>query len=299
MTQKQVLYLLIVWVILCGVIFPWKVLADELDLAGLAEFHKKEAGAYAMFLDPQKQKPLLLQTDPIFKWQNLLNQGGQLGAIYVWTLDGRPEVIGTIFSQAEEGRRKIVHEFHTLANKPLIVDCPADVERQWKPRGTLSVQPLKATPAVAETAVRRLSQMRAISREFTGSTQKDSERVELRLAPQPLIRYQPTNGEVLDGALFAYLSSAAGTDPEVILLLEARRSVGQPNEWAWHGGLVRFTERDFEVSRNGEELFSSISNPKLKATIEDQYKWCHNSDDTYYVFQAKIVPELTKPATKP
>ena len=269
-------------------------LGDELDLAAIARMHQKEAEAYRIYQDSGRKQPLELQADPIFKWQNLTNQGGQLGAIYVWSQQGRPEVIGTIFSQPQEGRRNVIHEFHTLAVKELTVDCPEECARRWKPKGVFSLQPLIAAPPVAETALRRNTQMRNLSKEFRAFTQKDAERVELRLAPQPVIRYQPNTPDVLDGAIFAYLSSAAGTDPEVMVMIEARKVAATDQNWSWHMGIIRFTDRDLVVSRQDSDVFSSISNEKLRVKIEDSYRWIHNSDDTYCVFHAKFVPELTK-----
>ena len=269
-------------------------LGDELDLAAIARMHLKEAEAYRIYLDPGRNQPLELQADPIFKWQNLTNQGGQLGAIYVWSQRGRPEVIGTIFSQPEGGRRNVIHEFHTLAVKELTVDSPEDCARKWKPKGVFSMQPLIAAPPVAETALRRNTQMRNLSKEFKAFTQKESERVELRLAPQPVIRYQPNSPDVLDGAIFAFLSSAAGTDPEMMVMIEARKVAPNDRNWSWHMGIIRFTDRDLVVSRNDSDVFSSINNAKLRVKIEDSYRWIHNSDETYCVFQAKFVPELTK-----
>ena len=271
--------------------------ADELDLPAIAELHFKEAAGYSMTLEGIQQ-PLELQKHPIFKWQNLSGEGVQLGAIYVWTRDGRPEVIGSMFSQAENGERNVIHEFHTLAQTTLIVGRPKDVKRQWAPKGTLAIQQLESATAVAQTPAKRLTQMRALANEFSGYTQNPNERIELRLAPQPLIRYQPTRPDVLDGALFAYLSSAAGTDPEFLLMVEARHPDPNSTDWAWHFGIVRFTERDLVVKRADVSQFSSVADPKLRVSIEESYRWIHNPDDTYVVFHAKFVPELTKP-TKP
>ena len=270
------------------------VAGDEPDVQAVAELHRNEAHAYSFFLDSGKMKPVEIQAEPIFKWQNLTAQGGQLGAIYAWMREGRPEVLGTIFSQHEEGKRNVLHEFHTLADAPLTVVSPKDVKWEWKPTGSLPITRLENAGAVADTPAKRLLQMRAISREFSGYTQREAERIELRLAPQPLIRYQPTRSDVLDGAIFAFLSSAAGTDPEFMLLIEARKAEANAAEWSWHVGVVRFTERDLVVARKEKEIFSSISNPQLKVKIEDSYRWCHNSDDTYCVFHAKFVPEFPK-----
>ena len=294
--MSRIIFVVLVFVVanLFSTRFQGSCLGAELDLTAIARMHQKEAEAYRLYQDPGRNQTLELQADPIFKWQNLTNQGGQLGAIYVWSQRGRPEVIGTIFSQPEAGQRNVIHEFHTLALNQLTVDCPEECARRWKPKGVFSLQPLIAAPPVAETALRRNTQMRNLSKEFRAFTQKDAERVELRLAPQPVIRYQPNRPDVLDGAIFAYLSSAAGTDPEVMVMIEARKVVPTDQNWSWHLGIIRFTDRDLVVSRQDSDVFSSISNEKLRVKIEDSYRWIHNADDTYCVFQAKFVPELTK-----
>ena len=272
------------------------VQADEPDIAAVAELHTKEAAAYAVFLDEGQQQPLELQKEPVFKWQNLLFDKGQLGAVYVWTREGRPELLGTIFSQHENNQRVVVHEFHTLSERVLSVRPPKDLFRAWKPKGSFPIKPLADAPAVSESAPQRLLQLRSLAREFSAVTHSGGERTEMRLAPRPLVRYQPTRGDVLDGALFAFLSSAAGTDPEVVLMIEARRADAKTKDWTWHAGIARFTDRDLVVTRNDAELFSSVTNDRLKAKIEDNYRWTHNQDDTYYVFRAKEIPEI--PAAK-
>lgn len=272
------------------------ITAAELDLQALAQLHQTEAQGYSFYLDEAKQKPCELQLEPIFKWQNLVSEGGQLGAIYVWSYQGRPEVLGTIFSQhdSEHKKRKVIHEFHTLSQSRLKVSSPDDVARHWQPKGELLMKALDRAPAVADTPARRLIQMRALSREFTAYSHNGKDRVELRLATQPLIRYQPTRSDVQDGALFAMLSSAAGTDPEVLLMIESRRPTPESNDWKWHIGIVRFSDRDLVVSRNEVILYSSINDAKLRAAIEDSYRWIHTPDEAYAVFHAKFVPELTK-----
>ena len=66
---------------------------------------------------------------------------------------------------------------------------------------------------------------------------------------QPLLRYGTGSGERLDGAIFAY---ARLTDPDVLLVLEARASEGGETLWQYalarmHGGKLRVRYRDEEV----------------------------------------------------
>ena len=76
---------------------------------------------------------------------------------------------------------------------------------------------------------------------------------ELRLLPRPLYRYESTDPDVLDGALFALVSSA-GTDPEIILLLEAR--VGQSGP-QWLYGAARFSDMSLWLSHKNHEVWSA------------------------------------------
>ena len=85
---------------------------------------------------------------------------------------------------------------------------------------------------------RRLVQTRSLAREFSGHTiDVNKERWELRLLSQPLFRYEKPEGDVIDGALFAFVTSA-GTDPEVVLALEARKIEEVPP-----GSTARFASR--------------------------------------------------------
>lgn len=289
---------LLVAICLSSCLFTKFSRADEADLQAITALHFNEAAGYSMFLDETEKMPLELQKQPIFKWQNVTDFG-QLGAVYVWTRAGRPEVVGTIFSQPEDGKRVVVHEFHTLSDKILTIRSPENVMRHWTPRGTLTMKVLQNAPAVADTPAQRMFQMRTLARNFSAYTKGGGERVELRLAPQPMIRYQPTRTDVLDGALFAFLSSAAGTDPEVILQIEARKTGQDSDDWTWTCGIIRFCDRDLVVFEKDVELFSSIANTRQRAKIEDNYTWTHNTDDTYFVFRAKVVSELTKSHDKP
>jgi hypothetical protein len=77
--------------------------------------------------------------------------------------------------------------------------------------------------------------MKALAREFAASMKDEQgESYQLRLLTQPLVRYEPEGKQVLDGALFSF---SLGTDPEVILLLEAR---AVKEGFQWHYACARF-----------------------------------------------------------
>lgn len=267
----------------------------------LAQLHAREAELLKICIDEAHQQPLELRKQPIFSWTNIIRDEGQHGQVYVWMKDGRPEAVGTMFSSlatwVTPPRRAIVHEFHSLSAKKLWPVKPEMSQYGWEPKAGLTMQVVPDAVKVAESPAARLIQMRDIARTFSGETHgMDQQRWELRLLPQPALRYQPTRPDVLDGALFLFVSNA-GTDPEVILPVEARKD--QSGAWVWHYGIARFTDRDLVVRQNDTTVWSSLDNPKWKAAIENDYTLIRNPDRTYTCYRARYIDELPDaPATE-
>lgn len=119
---------------------------------------------------------------------------------------------------------------------------------EMKPNDQASV-PSESIPA-------RLRQMRGLAREFTARLVPPQRNpIPLRLLSSPLYRY-PDNqsSELIDGAIFVF---AQGTDPEVLLVIEAvNSSSGEPK---WQFGCARMTIVPLEVSRQGETIWSTDS----------------------------------------
>ncbi|HEV3005878.1 MAG TPA: hypothetical protein VGX78_15535, partial [Pirellulales bacterium] len=78
----------------------------------------------------------------------------------------------------------------------------------------------------------------------------DRDGEELRLLPRPLYRYQTQRTDLIDGALFAFVQ---GTDPEVVLVLEA---VGRDAESEWRYALTRRSVLPLEADIDGERIWS-------------------------------------------
>src|SRR5262249_1738121 len=158
-----------------------------------------------------------------------VRSGVQQGVVFLWLCDGRPAVLCSVFSEPE-GRlrgRKVIHEFHALDPAKLIVTRPKEALNEWKPEAGLARKELADAPAPAAAAAGRLLQMRQLVQEFNGDSVDDKgKHWDLRLLPSPLYRYPEAKDGVIDGALFT-LVSTAGTDPEVLLVIEARESNGK------------------------------------------------------------------------
>jgi hypothetical protein len=190
---------------------------------------------------------LKLVKEPLMRWTN---DGDWSGDVFVWTHQGRPEVIGCILSGPGAGSlRYIWHEFHLLSEKPI---APAIIQngRRWAPAEGLKLEPVSDAPPPAPRATSRLVQMREIARGFNAYMWADNT-TELRLLPQPLMRYGDEESDVIDGALFSYVWTK-GTDPEFILLVECRRRDGVA---AWCFAPVRFSNRGVWLKRADKDVW--------------------------------------------
>ena len=75
--------------------------------------------------------------------------------------------------------------------------------------------------------------------------------LELRLLPQPLFRYETGNDpELIDGALFAFVQ---GTDPQSLLLLEARDDAKTAR---WYFAFARMASGAVTAHYQDREVFS-------------------------------------------
>src|SRR5206468_7664940 len=134
---------------------------------------------------------LKLRDQPLRFYTNPVRTNDQHGAIFLWTEEGRPAVVGSIWSainRQNPAMRVVAHEWHSL-----LVDPNVNATRDGQPLWTsgeagVAWQQLLSAPAPAASRPARLIQMRAIARGYSATIQTQDES-ELRLKEQPLFRY--------------------------------------------------------------------------------------------------------------
>jgi hypothetical protein len=172
------------------------------------------------------------------------------GTIWVWGKVGRPMVLaGIFFDSPRSGVEKWSCELLSLADGPVAVAGKPGWE--WKPaKSDIEWNLLPDAPAAAETPALRARQMKEIARRFTASETFSPTRTDqLRLMDRPLYRYADSDRGLIDGTLYSF---AAGTNPEVLLLLECRADAEK--NAAWNCGLARMTAAECEA-RLDDKLF--------------------------------------------
>lgn len=184
--------------------------------------------------------------EPLLRWTNPIRKTPG-GAVYLWTSEGRPAVAMCVYTYSEQG---LDWEIQSLL--PSRVTGVREGRDVWTPKTPgVTFAPVPDAPAPAATEKLRLIQMRGLSRLFgatIGAEGKNQRKV--RRLTQPLHRYGDPDGEVVDGAMFGFVM---GTDPEVLLLLEARRN---GDELRWEYALGRMTGSVCTATLSGKEVWS-------------------------------------------
>jgi hypothetical protein len=200
----------------------------------------------------KEEVKLILHKTPILRWSNPA-AGSVYGDVYIWTADGRPEVLASVYRWYHPYRSQTV-EVHSLSTGEVAITSKQN--KMWTPAGAgIELLPVAGATAPGETAAQRLQQMRRLSAEFSvrlidtrEEKQKGVER-ELRMLNQPVFRYESKNPELLDGAIFAFVE---GTDPEAWLLLEARK---KEDKITWQFAFARMNNDELHGYQNKAEVW--------------------------------------------
>jgi hypothetical protein len=233
----------------------------ELFTSRVQQFEIEVAGDAKRKLMPGKQ--------PILRWSNPVRDNLNDGVIFLFFEGERPRGVVTVWAdspQADLAHGKLWREFVSLSGEPLV--CQREGAELWSPRtGGVVDQPFKDAPPPAAKPAQRLTQMRDLARRFVAANYKMDVRNELRLLTQPLYRYAKEDGDILDGALFAFVE---GNDPEVLLLLEAVSANGGKSH-SWHFSMARMTGYRVSANLDGREVFSALPYWKNPRAVTDPY----------------------------
>jgi hypothetical protein len=198
------------------------------------------------------QTQLSLLKQPLLFYTNPVRTNDQHGAIFLWTENGRPAVIGSIWSainRQNADSRFVTHEWHSLAIDGN-VSASRDERPLWKSgEPGVAWEKLNGAPPPGESRAARLVQMRSIVRRYSVAIKVEGES-DLRLMAQPLYRYPDQVQGAVDGAIFSF---AMTTDPELLVLLEDREVAGQR---AWHVAFTRFGNKEMNVKDGDKAVWS-------------------------------------------
>jgi hypothetical protein len=211
------------------------------------DYMKNSVKDYVFLLAPDFKSPLTVESEPLLRFTNPVS-GLQDGGFFIWKDGvGRPMVGAQVFLTAEN---LWIHEFQSLSPLPFRVTSAG--KEIWQPkRAGVEMKPFPDATAPANTAVKRLVQMRELASRFTASDEFEGRprSDELRLLTKPLVRFGKEGSDVIDGTLFVH---AHGTDPELMIVLEARR---EDDGHRWYYGLAPMTGYALKASLDDKPVW--------------------------------------------
>lgn len=213
-------------------------------------------------VDGGLSETIAMLDNPIYRFNDSARSFSD-GTVWAWGRSGRPAALLTLSVQKKEGVLRCLVELTSLSAFPISASVMDDWA--WTPRTAGAIaRTLPEAPRPAENEARRLLQMRGMARRFRAFeffepvAQAQMERYELRLLPQPVHRYSDPKSGLLDGAIFVF---AYGTNPEITLLIEARREGKDESEPSWMYGLARIAGAELHVELDRDEVWKQSRVP--------------------------------------
>jgi hypothetical protein len=213
----------------------------------------KQAAEFAISAAATPDKPFRRIAQPVFRHAQPA-RGNDVGAVWLWVDDkNRPVAVGDIFAWSinDAPVRSVTHEFHSLADVPLVGSFEGSP--RWTPKAAgLVWKPVPDGPVPGKSKADRQRQARDLARGFSAnSVDFQSGRWELRLIPRPVHQYDVDGGDrQVSGALFAMCQ---GTDPELWLAIETRPT----SEGArWHFAFASFTDYEVQARHDSVDVWS-------------------------------------------
>jgi hypothetical protein len=202
--------------------------------------------------DPLVEAPL--KEDPVLRYSDATRQQESEATLWVFG-DKRPEAMLAVEFYPANGRGPAgkgaawLYEIVSLSESRIHAERGAELNWTADKPG-LAAKPVPDAPAAADRPAGRLTQIKQIHRRFVASEQAVIEgRVELRPLTTPLYRYADAEAGVIDGAIVSF---ANGTNPEVLLTLEAVKS-GDGARWQY--SLAQMTGGEVIVQLDGKEVW--------------------------------------------
>jgi hypothetical protein len=233
------------------------------DGESLLALAKQHMGRFEMHRGGDDEVPLLDR--PLLTYGDSARANTN-GTLWAYGTSGRPLAILELY-QGSATDTRWVHAVSLTGTSTVTMKTP--LAATWSPASTqIEPAPFDKAGAPLDREQRRTRQLKELARRFSAHEfwDPDNSRFELRLLEQPVHRYKHPEAGLHDGAVFIL---AHGTNPEVILLIEA---LGKTPEAArWHYSLARLGSAELHVELDGKEVWTRRRTPGIVGQPSDPY----------------------------
>lgn len=238
-------------------------------------FARTAAEGYRFRLPDRDESAVTLQPEPLLRWNNQVIREDD-GMLFLWTegAGGRPVAAAQFFVNPKFWH----HEFQSLS--PGRFDArlatPGGAEWSWRPAaaGLEFVAADDVDPPAASPGG-RLRQMKRIAERFGAEVDLEGRfeaPEQLRLLTTPLYRYADEAQGLQDGAMFAFTQ---GTNPEILILIEARGEEPAAGEWRY--GFARMSCFHLRVHRGDQVVWKRDREPVPTPRPDSPYSFRLNA----------------------
>ncbi|MCO8124217.1 hypothetical protein NHH03_20915 [Stieleria sp. TO1_6] len=243
-------------IMLCGLVWGCTLITTRLPAqdaqeapAAIADqvhaFTDKEVDQYRFF-DRSGKEIFTRVPRSLLRWSKATERTA-FGDTYLWIEKGCARAVVSIYAITSP-QKMISAECQSLSDAPFTMRRGDAVV--WSPQSEgVDFKPLPVAGVPATTPTARGAQMNRIARmfraEYSPHTSPD-EVNPLRLLSRPLYRYQSSDDQVIDGAVYGFVDA---TDPEMLLVIEARQSEGKT---AWYYSPARSRHDPIRIYLNNE-----------------------------------------------
>jgi hypothetical protein len=193
----------------------------------------------------------------------------QRGSLWAWGDKGRPVAVLELFRDSD--RKKWVCSLcNTSGGK---VRAARDGREWWKENESASeLKDVPGADAPAADAAQRQRQLKGLAQKFTCHQFWDpnNSRYELRRLEKPLLTYRDPDAGILDGAFFVL---ANGTNPEVLLFLEARANPKDATKHTWRFAVGRSSHAAIHLLYDEKEVYESPRADRVPLCAPDKPYW--------------------------
>ena len=195
--------------------------------------------------------------EPIYRFDDPARRFSD-GTIWAFGTSGRPTALLCLsLEKNDRGGLQWIHELVSLSTGPVAASSRhSSGPWVWNPKDAgIEFRAVSGAAPPGDDEARRLRQMREIARRFKAYESLDpvrndpSDRFELRLLPQPIHRYRDPESGLVDGAIFLL---SYGLNPEIALLIEARREGTEDPSWSY--AIARISAARLRVSVDDREV---------------------------------------------
>src|SRR5262245_40409109 len=208
------------------------------------------------------EKPMLFYGDP--------TRNNDRGSVWGWSEKGRPVALLELYQNVTDRTKWVTCVCNTSGGK---LRASRDGEAWWRENtSTTELKDIPSAPVPAADAPARQRQLKQLAGKFTGHEFWDpnNSRYELRRLDRPLHTYQDEEGGILDGALYAL---ANGTNPEILLFVEARANPEDKSKAVWQFAVGRLAHAELHLLYDGKEIFEAARADRNGLSGSDKPYW--------------------------